>query len=259
MNSKYDINNKEDFEKIVIKTQIERAFTTGDPYQELYRGQSNDSYVLKSSITRYVDSIEELKELENNIISDFKKNIENNISFKKYIRLTKNINHFENEWRWIEQIQQYRLPTRLLDWTLNPKIALFFAVESNQSKVGQFWIYKSPLNWTSDDHFGINPFADEINLISNSSFSIKESLAERRRSFQSGKFTFQDYKKSFEPMERQELMKDRIFKYTINPKSKQNLLEYLSTFNVTQNKIYVRFDEEIETLVKEIKEKYNLK
>ena len=235
----------------------------GEQYQELYRGQSKNSYVLKPGISRYVKTAKELKKLENAIISDFKKLVNESENSKKFIQLTDSENNFENEWRWIEQIQHFRIPTRLLDWTIDPKIALFFAVERNPKEVGQFWVFESPMNWSCNNHFDINPLDEKIDLISNSSFYVeedyKDKIAEQRRSFQSGKFTFQDYEKSLTPMESQESLKDRMIKYTINPKSKQNLLDYLSGFNITENSVYVRFDNEIEVLIKTVKEKHKLK
>lgn len=263
MNNTFDISNKDDFEKIVNKIKNGRMPFIGEQYQELFRGQSKDTYVLKPGISRYVKTVKELNNLENEIISGFKKLVNKSQNSKKIIQLTDSENNFENDWRWIEQIQHFRIPTRLLDWTIDPKIALFFAVESNQSEVGQFWIFKSPLNWSCDEHFGINPFDENIDLISNSSFYVendyKDKIAEQRRSFQSGKFTFQNSEKSIEPMENQIHLKEKMIKYTINPSSKQKLLEYLLDFNISEDTVYVRYDDEIENLIGELKETFNLK
>src|SRR6185436_10980748 len=40
----------------------------------------------------------------------------------------------EVKWRTIAIAQHYRLPTRLLDWTTNPLVGLYFAVAGNQHR-----------------------------------------------------------------------------------------------------------------------------
>jgi hypothetical protein len=259
--TKFNINNYQEFHDIVSQIRFGRIPCIGGMYLELFRGQSKNSYQLKSGISRYAKSVKEIKELEKNLIVDFKKLVHNISDYKKIIHLSdKNID-FENDWRWLEQMQHFRIPTRLLDWSLKPEIALFFAVESNESETGQFWIYKTPLNWSCDDHFSINPYKDNLNIISNSSFRVeekyKDEIAEQRRSFQAGKFSIQDYNRNFISMEEQIDNKNSLLKYTINPKSKKTLLDKLAEQNITKESIYVEIDTEIEKLITELKSKYN--
>lgn len=254
----FDINNYDDFEKIVTSIRNGRIpFLDGSNYWEIYRGQSKDNYELKSSITRNIIKKEQLVERERRILDEFKKYLNENGLTEKYIQLSENSNIFENEWRWIEQAQHYRLPTRLLDWTIKPEIALFFAVENNFDDVGQFWVYKTPRNWTCDDHFIFNPNSEKINFISNSSFYINsdyvDKIAELRRSFQDGKFSFQDLTKSLTPLDKQEDLREMITKYTINPLSKKYLLEKLNEQNINQNSVYIKYDEIIENIILKIK------
>ena len=45
-----------------------------------------------------------------------------------------------NEWEWLTVMQHYRAPTRLLDWTESPLVALYFAVEDISEMDGALWM-----------------------------------------------------------------------------------------------------------------------
>ncbi len=49
----------------------------------------------------------------------------------------------DNDWDWLTLGQQYGLPTRLLDWTANPLVACYFAVEEQSGDDSVIYVYRN--------------------------------------------------------------------------------------------------------------------
>jgi len=88
----------------------------------LFRGHKSLEYKLIPSIGRKTFYEGNLEKNERRIFKQFK---DSSSAFLKAIP--------QNDWEWLAIAQHYGLPTRLLDWTYNPLMALFFAVEFDHS------------------------------------------------------------------------------------------------------------------------------
>lgn len=102
---------------------ISESFKTGQT--TVYRGVSNSSFDLSPAISRNnteINTYGEVEFLESTILSEFK---------KQAYSILQNVPNIDIEWFFL--MQHYGLPTRFFDWSSNPLVALFFAVERTGS------------------------------------------------------------------------------------------------------------------------------
>lgn len=94
----------------------------------IFRGHESPKFPLKPSIARIEPREGTIQTMERDMLTEFQ---------RRYL------NSPQDPWGLLSLMQHHGLPTRLLDWTQNPLVAMFFAVdkpsESNKSVV---WAYR---------------------------------------------------------------------------------------------------------------------
>jgi hypothetical protein len=159
-----------------------------DTHTMIFRGVSKSAYDLKPSIARVpAKNTESLLQFEQEIFEEFQSRA---LPYLKHEPKTKI--------EWLYLAQHYGIPTRLLDWTTNPLIALYFA--SNQSHDADFAVYKKIQHeWltSNDDPFQINkiyglrPKHTDIRYINQAGlFTIHPPYAQSENNTSIGKYIF---------------------------------------------------------------------
>jgi len=120
---------------------IYKASTLGS--NMLFRGVPNIDYQLIPSIARDTNKGVggDIEALEQDMLKEFKR-----------LTLPTLQSQPNTDFEWLFLAQHYGLPTRLLDWTSNPMVALFFAVESEDAVDAQLHIVKHMITDDYNDY-----------------------------------------------------------------------------------------------------------
>jgi hypothetical protein len=98
----------------------------------VFRGHSRASYELIPSVGRAKHTAKSRERYEKSLFDIFCREA------KAYINTTPT-----NDWEWLSIAQHHGLPTRMLDWTYNPLVALYFAVEANEDSDGKLYALRA--------------------------------------------------------------------------------------------------------------------
>lgn len=142
-------------EKIVIKSAADvlKLIESDDVGNWIFRGQHQASWMVEATIHRIflgrnVDKSRYI-ELERYVLNEFKRRSRFFLSSLP-----------QNDWEWLILAQHFGVPTRLLDWTENPLVALYFAVRNLNQTIedGVIYAMRPGLKYV-DVSRGEDPFA----------------------------------------------------------------------------------------------------
>ncbi len=219
-----------------------------------FRGHSDISYVLKPSVFRNE------KYNEKEILLDFKQySPEFNLSY----------NFLRDIDKVLCDMQHNELPTRLLDWTVSPLTALYFAAQGSPNKDGRVWIF-DPWKYNSkiinyQQHSQIH----DIHIIARSMLALEKNdneieefvkeeyhfqnklnldhpmafvaqFTNKRKVFQRG--TFLIFGKNKQPFDNLEQAKPYLNFYTVSQAQKKLIIQELNNLYINSYTIYPDFE-----------------
>lgn len=129
------INDFQEYSKLANDLGV----NVGNRYRWNFRGQADSSWQLKPSLLRLLDGIDDFKVaglIEDEVLTDF--------LLKKDLYLPNRQPKLDyDRAAWWAIMQHHSCPTRLLDWSVSPYVAAYFAVCNSPHKDGAIWIFNA--------------------------------------------------------------------------------------------------------------------
>jgi len=179
----------------------------------MWRGVANATYALVPKVGRdWHQDLELLVYEEREMLYQFK------VHAMPYLA-----SRPENDWEWLALGQHYSLPTRLLDWTLNPLVALYFACVTEPDKDGA--VYSAGRPNEVDPHKHTDPFQIDKTC------GWHPLQIDQRMFLQEGLFTVS-------PNPLKAMTEDLRFKAVVKSSAKAPLLKTLGLFGIHYGTIF---------------------
>jgi FRG domain len=225
------IENITDFLKIIENTKQE-AESVGNNAELLFRGQNIDKpLVPKLARLTLKGSIEGTEKL---MLEEFRRGIIPLTEFKP-----------EDDWDLLALAQHHGLPTRLLDWTYNSLIALWFAVnepakknEKGKEENGVVWILSGVVDDFRAETEKFGPLSNKITKI------YRPKVVSRRIAAQAGAFTVHKINDGgrmikFETNKR---YGKKLIKVVVSPKDFKSFRKSLSILGINSSTVFPDLD-----------------
>jgi hypothetical protein len=216
----YDVSSFREFQDIVLEIPPDE-FT-------LYRGQPLDK-VLLPKIARF--DLHNADETEREMLDDFQQRSVHLIDYEP-----------GSSWDWLALAQHHGMATRLLDWTENPLIALWFSMapklEEMNVDYSVVWGFNVPKQDIVNSTAGKDPFKGATIKI------FKPNHITKRISAQFGWFTIHKANEDgkFIPFEQNNHYSKRLFKIRINSKCFRECKARLHNFGINFASMYPDID-----------------
>ncbi|MGD0785410.1 MAG: FRG domain-containing protein [Sedimentisphaerales bacterium] len=211
-----------------------KAFEQIHIAQWFYRGVRNEAYELVPSLFRIniKNTFTTWNRLEAYMLQYFKRE---STPFLDKVP--------QDDLEWFALAQHYGLPTRLLDWSTNPLIALFFAVENyNKEEDSAVWCFGFP---STNNCNPVSTRIDRRLTLEEGHYIIFPNHISPRITNQSGCFTAHDLPKEqtpFVPFNQQEDSLGLFEKIIIKKQHQKDILDELYDIGIHSGLIYPGLD-----------------
>lgn len=188
----------------------------------LYRGQSSNDHLLPSAV-RTNPSLDTTS-VEKSMLTELKR--------RAQLKVTTS---FRDDWDWLVYAQHFGMKTRLLDWSSNPLIGLWFACSNEYKIKSDSYVYIFVADNTYLVDRNKSPFVISKTRI------LRPALNNERIIAQAGWFTahkFSTTTKSFVPLETNKELKHNILEVKIPAKLKPAILKKLSIFGINYQALF---------------------
>jgi len=212
----------------------------------LFRGQSDESWALEPSFTRIVNTHKLTRDkaiqLERECINKFSISAKNILPLKNTISLLTHDGSIDFM-GWMTIMQHFSAPTRNLDWSSSPWVALYFACSDLTEKDAVLWIadfrkvtdfYEKDIK---DNHFSdlmINSSSPEA-LVFTMSHNSNERIEAQQSRFSVSLNPLSDHKELIEAA-------GGLKKIIISHDLKSEILKELNKMNITANTLFPGID-----------------
>ena len=215
----YNVKNFTEYLDIILRIPIDQ-FT-------LYRGQPIDKTLLPK-IARY--NVPDVARVEREMLEDFQRRSLHLIDSQP-----------GNQWDWLALAQHHGMATRLIDWSENPLIALWFSI----STASEMWTEYSVVwgfNVPPEDIINASESIDPFNVSDTRVF--KPNHIVKRISAQFAWFTVhqQNEEKKFIPFEKNNQYGKKLFKIVIQKSCFAECRNRLHNFGINSAMMYPDID-----------------